>query len=83
VPQNYPKDHKDIALLRLKSFTVSKTLADEDVVSPEFLDKVVNVFKHMEPLITYLNRVVKPDDGDDDDSDEDLDGDEDDEDDDE
>jgi len=29
--------------------------------------------------ITYLNRVVKPDDGDDDDSDEDTDGDEDDE----
>ncbi|KAI5846204.1 hypothetical protein BZA05DRAFT_476299 [Tricharina praecox] len=76
-PKNYPKDHKDIALLRLKSFTVSKTLDDKDVLSPEFLNRVLDMFKNMEPLITYLNRVIKPDagDNDDDDSDDDEDAD--------
>lgn len=51
-PKNYSKDHKDIELLRLKSFTISKPLADKDVLSPGFLDMVVDVFKHMEPLVS-------------------------------
>jgi hypothetical protein len=53
--QNYSKDHKDIELLRLKSFTISKPFTDKDVLSPEFLDAVANVFKHMEPLVSEVD----------------------------
>lgn len=69
-PKNYSKDHKDIDLLRLKSFTISKKFTDKEVLSSDFSDKVTNTFKHMEPLITYLNSCVMPDLNGDEDSDE-------------
>lgn len=50
--QNYPKDHKDIELLRLKSFTVGKAFTDAEVVSSDFSDRVLAAFKHMEPLVS-------------------------------
>jgi hypothetical protein len=53
--QNYSKDHKDIELLRLKSFTISKPFTDKEVLCPGFLDAVVNVFKHMEPLVSKMD----------------------------
>jgi len=60
-PKNYRKDHEDIELLRLRSFTIGKRISDDDVTSPDFLVKVRNIFKRLEPLITYLNRCVMPD----------------------
>jgi len=70
-PKNYPKDHKDIELLRLRSYTIGKRLADEQVLSSDFLEQLTGIFKKIEPLITYLNGVVMPDisGGDDDDDD--------------
>ena len=55
--QNYPKDHKDIELLRLKSFTIGKTFTDEQVVSPDFSDRVLATFKRMEPLVSPFQGV--------------------------
>ena len=55
--QNYPKDHKDIELLRLKSFTVSKPFTDEQVVSPDFSDSVLATFKRMEPLVSPFQEI--------------------------
>ncbi|KAI5778722.1 hypothetical protein EDC01DRAFT_331547 [Geopyxis carbonaria] len=60
-PKTYPKDHKDIELLRLRSFTIGKQIPDNDVTSPDFKDKLTAIFKNMEPLITYLNSCVMPD----------------------
>ena len=50
--QGYPKDHVDIKLLRLKSFTVEKELKDEDVTSSKIIDIIVDLFSKMEPLVS-------------------------------
>ncbi|KAI5810007.1 hypothetical protein DFH27DRAFT_606430 [Peziza echinospora] len=60
-PKGYPKDHVDIKLLRLRSFTVGKRLQDEDVTSSNIVGVIVDLFSKMEPLITYLNSVIMPD----------------------
>ncbi|KAI9488355.1 hypothetical protein BDB00DRAFT_963804 [Zychaea mexicana] len=54
-PKNFPKDHPEIELLRYKSFVVSKTFSDLEVVSEGFLDKVLDVYEALVPFITILN----------------------------
>ncbi|KAL0636758.1 hypothetical protein Q9L58_004240 [Maublancomyces gigas] len=60
-PKNYPKDHKDIELLRLRSYTLGKRLTDDEITRDDALQRIVNIFKKMEPFISYLNSVVMPD----------------------
>ena len=54
-PRNIPKDHPEIELLRYKSFVVSKSFSDEQVVAEGFLDRVLDVFEALVPFITVLN----------------------------
>ncbi|KAF8472665.1 hypothetical protein BDZ91DRAFT_715557 [Kalaharituber pfeilii] len=60
-PKGYPRDHPELELLRLRSFTVGLPLTDEAVKSNDFLEHIVDIFTKVEPLITYLNSVVMPD----------------------
>ncbi|KAF2629734.1 hypothetical protein BU25DRAFT_489737 [Macroventuria anomochaeta] len=60
-PKDFPIDHKDIDLLRLRSFTLGKKLSDEEVVGPEGMDRIAGLISCIEPFITYLNSVVMPD----------------------
>ncbi|KAF2199360.1 hypothetical protein GQ43DRAFT_442534 [Delitschia confertaspora ATCC 74209] len=60
-PKGYESDHKDIELLRLRSFTIGKTLSDDEVVGAKGLERVAQLMKCMVPFITYLNSVVMPD----------------------
>ncbi|KAJ5030719.1 hypothetical protein J3E73DRAFT_378712 [Bipolaris maydis] len=53
-PKGYDHDHKDIDLLRLRNFTIGRTIADEEIVGTGGLERVAEV-------ITYLNSVVMPD----------------------
>lgn len=57
-PKNIPKDHPEIALLRHKSFAVEKTFTDEEVVSPGFLEKVMDVFEALVPFVAVVNSWV-------------------------
>ncbi|PSK33447.1 sterol 24-C-methyltransferase [Elsinoe australis] len=77
-PQGYDKDHIDIDLLRLKNFTIGRQLTDEEVVSPNFLDRVADLMGVMKPFIHYLNNVIMPDPDAEDDEEEEDDSDEDD-----
>ncbi|KAL1644503.1 hypothetical protein SLS61_008771 [Didymella pomorum] len=60
-PKDFSMDHKDIDLLRLRSFTLGKKLSDEDVVGPKGMDRIAELIACIEPFITYLNSVVMPD----------------------
>lgn len=54
-PKGYPKDHPHIELLKLKSYLVVNEATDKLVLSNDFQDHVIKVFKTMKPLNDYLN----------------------------
>jgi uncharacterized protein (TIGR02453 family) len=54
-PKGYPKDHPQIELLKLKSYLVVNEATDKLVLSTDFQNHVINVFKTMKPLNDYLN----------------------------
>jgi uncharacterized protein (TIGR02453 family) len=54
-PKGYPKDHPHIELLKLKSYLVVNEATDKLVLSSDFQNHVINVFKTMKPLNDYLN----------------------------
>ena len=54
-PKGYPKDHPHIELLKLKSYLVVNEATDKLVLSTDFQNHVINVFKTMKPLNDYLN----------------------------
>ncbi|EMD69245.1 hypothetical protein COCSADRAFT_105516 [Bipolaris sorokiniana ND90Pr] len=60
-PKGYDHDHKDIDLLRLRNFTIGRTVADEVIVGTSGLERVAELVMAMVPFITYLNSVVMPD----------------------
>ncbi|KNG80633.1 hypothetical protein ANOM_010632 [Aspergillus nomiae NRRL 13137] len=60
-PKGYGLDNENIRLLRLRSFTIGRPLADEELMSPNAQDKIAALIGIMEPFVTYLNSVVMPD----------------------
>jgi uncharacterized protein (TIGR02453 family) len=54
-PKGYPKDHPHIEILKLKSYLVVNEATDKLVLSNDFQNHVINVFKTMKPLNDYLN----------------------------
>ncbi|OJJ43108.1 hypothetical protein ASPZODRAFT_1218075 [Penicilliopsis zonata CBS 506.65] len=62
-PKGYEVDNENILLLRLRSFTISKSLADVDLLGPTVQEKIATLIGTMEPFVTYLNKVVMPDPG--------------------
>jgi len=60
-PRDYPGDHKDIQLLRLRNFTIGRKLKDEEVVGDGGIDRIAKVIAALVPLVTYLNSIVMPD----------------------
>ncbi|MCU0443792.1 MAG: DUF2461 domain-containing protein [Microscillaceae bacterium] len=57
VPKGYDKDHPDIEILKLKSFTAFHQLSDAQVKAPDFFNHTLETFKIMKPLNDFLNRV--------------------------
>ncbi|OCK79759.1 hypothetical protein K432DRAFT_382782 [Lepidopterella palustris CBS 459.81] len=60
-PKGYENDHKDIELLRLRSYTIGKKLGDDEVVGAKGLERIAELISCLVPFITYLNSVVMPD----------------------
>jgi uncharacterized protein (TIGR02453 family) len=54
-PKGYPKDHPQLELLKFKSYLVVNEASDKMVLSNEFFNHVINVFKAMKPLNDFLN----------------------------
>lgn len=58
-PKGYPKDHPEIELLRLKSFTVTTQFTDKEVVKPSFHQEITKAFQIMRPFNQFLDMAVK------------------------
>lgn len=53
-PRDYSVDHPGIEYLRHKDFTVFKSLSDEEVLSSEFEEKVIDICKQIAKLNEFL-----------------------------
>ncbi len=60
-PRGYAKDHPAIHLLRYKQFMLRHLFTDEDVLSPDFLLKMNDVFKKMRPFLDFMSEVLTTD----------------------
>lgn len=45
-------DHKEIDLLRLKSFTLGKKLSDEEVVGSKGMNRISELISYIEPFVS-------------------------------
>lgn len=57
-PKGYPATHPDIEFLKHKSFVAVQPLSDNLVLSPDFIDSVLDAFAAMQPLVNFLNRAI-------------------------
>jgi uncharacterized protein (TIGR02453 family) len=57
-PKGFPKDHRHIELLKMKSYLVSRMIPDKEVVSGDYLDSIVTASKAMKPLNDFFNEYL-------------------------
>ncbi|KAF8802009.1 hypothetical protein BYT27DRAFT_7197467 [Phlegmacium glaucopus] len=57
-PKGIGKDHKDIDLLKCRSFAVIHRFTDSEVLAPDFKEKVALVAKVMQPFVHCLNDLM-------------------------
>ncbi|KAL7622564.1 hypothetical protein AAE478_008071 [Parahypoxylon ruwenzoriense] len=60
-PKGFHPDHRDIALLKLRNFTIGKTLDDADFTAADAQDKVMDIIKPMVEFVSFVNSIVMPD----------------------
>lgn len=58
-PVGYTEDNPGIEYIKLKSFTVTHQLSDEQLESKQFVKQVTDLFTTMRPLVDFLNRAVE------------------------
>ena len=58
MPKGYREDHPHAALLRNKSFVVSRSLTRKEILSPDFESLVLETYYEMLPFRRYLNRAL-------------------------
>lgn len=58
VPKGYPKDHKAVELLKLKSFIVVGSIKDKDVQSKNFTKSAIAICKAIKPLNDFLQQAI-------------------------
>jgi uncharacterized protein (TIGR02453 family) len=58
-PKGYPKDHPNIDLIRKKSFIVVKNLSNEELLTDQFTQEAIRMFKILYPFNQYLSVAVK------------------------
>jgi uncharacterized protein (TIGR02453 family) len=59
-PKDYDSTHQYIDLLKLKSFTVTHHLKNEDLLNSNAVDKVVEIIKEIYPLTVFLKQAINP-----------------------
>ncbi|WP_072882240.1 DUF2461 domain-containing protein [Flagellimonas taeanensis] len=57
-PKGFSSDHPHIDLLKNKTFAVAHEFAREEVLRPDFKEKIVKVYQEMLPFRQYLNKTV-------------------------
>ena len=57
-PKGFDKEDPNVDLLRHKSFIVSKKFSDEEVLSPDFHEKINEGFKNMRPFFDVMSEYL-------------------------
>ena len=57
-PKGYEEDNAAIEFLKLKSFTATTPISNEDLTSKGLIKKVITHFEALIPLIHFLNKAV-------------------------
>lgn len=57
-PKGYSQDHEYIELLRNKSFAVTHTLTQKEIMQDDFQKKLIDIYKEMLPFRNYLNKAI-------------------------
>lgn len=60
-PRGFEKNDPNIDLLRYKSFYVFKSFSDEEVLSENFEDKVIEVYKSIQPFFEIMTDYLTTD----------------------
>ncbi|MFY7965099.1 MAG: DUF2461 domain-containing protein [Chitinophagaceae bacterium] len=57
-PKGYDENNPAIDYLKLKSWTISTTIKDEELTDKNIAKKIVTTFETIKPLIDFLNRGI-------------------------
>lgn len=60
-PRGFDKDHKAIDLIKNKNFFIAHYFSDKEVLSSDFLMKVVQYFELVQPFFKYMSDVLTTD----------------------
>lgn len=60
-PKGFEKNHPAIDLLRYKQFWFERPFTDEEVLSPDFLNRLNQTFKAIRPFFDYMSEVLTTD----------------------
>lgn len=58
-PKDFPKDWPQINLLKYKSYTLAKSLSDDQISKSNLMDEISKVFSAMLPFNNFINRVIE------------------------
>lgn len=58
-PKNYDISNPAIDYIKMKSFIVSESFTDKEVLNKDFIKEVSKSFQVMKPLIDFLNRALE------------------------
>lgn len=57
-PKGFDKEHPDIDLIRKKQFVFMRSLSDEEVLSPSFLNKIDDSYKAIRPYFDLMSDIL-------------------------
>jgi len=60
-PKGFDKNHKHIDLLNYKQYLLIINFTDEEVLSPDFVEKVANGFIAMQPFFNFMSEALTTD----------------------
>ncbi|KAI8670455.1 hypothetical protein NCS57_00516800 [Fusarium keratoplasticum] len=60
-PKGFIANHRDIELLKLRKFTLSKKIQDDLLLADNTQEKVTEILRPLVGFITFLNSIVMPD----------------------
>ena len=57
-PKGYEEDNPNIELLKLKFYIVRKDFSDEEVMSPDFVDNLAELYREAIPFFEFLDNAI-------------------------
>ena len=57
-PKGYDENNPNIELLKLKFYIVRKDFSDEEVMSPDFVNKIAEIYREAIPFFEFLDNAI-------------------------